>query len=333
MTNRPKTRQAMNLNALDLNALRVFERVAASGSFTAAARHFHRAVSSVSRQIRGLEEALGQPLLYRHTRAVALTEAGWRYYEEIREILERLDLATEALAYPDAEPSGVLRINAPVAFGQRQIVPLLHTFQRRHGGITAELQLSDQVIDPVREGQDITFRVGDLADSSLVARRLAPMNYVVAAAPSYLEVHGAPRTPESLSDHNCLLYQGEMGRQRWYFQTPDQSGSTPHEVSGNLYSNDAESLLRAALLGQGLVLFPTWLIGDALSQGELVPLLEAWRGEVMPGRRDIHVLTTERRLRTRKVRAFLDYLQESLAPQPAWDQWRERIGGLSNDHR
>jgi DNA-binding transcriptional LysR family regulator len=109
-----------------------------------------------------------------------------------------------------------------------------------------------------REGQDITFRVGNLADSSLVARRLVPMNYVVAAA----------------------------------------------------------------LLGQGLVLFPTWLIGDALSRGELVPLLKAWRGEVMPGRRDIHVLTTERRLRTRKVRAFLDYLRESLAPQPAWDRWR-----------
>ncbi|MGQ7244640.1 LysR substrate-binding domain-containing protein [Salinicola sp. V024] len=303
---------------MDLNALRVFERVAATGSFTAAAHHFHRAVSSVSRQIRGLEEAVGQPLLYRHTRAVTLTEAGERYYEEVREILERLDLATEALTYPYPEPSGVLRINAPVAFGQRQIVPLLHAFQRQHSGITAELQLSDHVVDPVREGHD----VGDLADSSLVARRLAPMNYVVAAAPSYLTANGEPRTPEALSDHNCLLYQGEMGRQRWYFQAPDQSGSIPFEVAGNLYSNDAESLLRAALLGQGLVLFPTWLIGDALSRGDLVPLLEAWRGEVMPGRRDIHVLTTERRLRTRKVRAFLDYLRESLEPQPAWDRWR-----------
>nr|WP_281504493.1 LysR family transcriptional regulator [Chromohalobacter sarecensis] len=316
---------SMDRNTIDLNALRVFERVAATGSFTATARHFHRAVSSISRQIRGLEESLGQPLLYRHTRAVTLTEAGWRYYEEVREILERLDLATEALAYPDTEPSGVLRINAPVAFGQRQIVPLLHRFQRRHAGITVELQLSDHVVDPVREGHDITFRVGDLADSSLVARRLAPMNYVVAAAQSYLDAHGAPETPEALADHNCLLYQGEMGRQRWYFQAPEQSGSTPFEVTGNLYSNDAESLLRAALMGQGLVLFPTWLINDALSRGELVPVLEAWRGEVMPGRRDIHVLTTERRLRTRKVRAFLDYLLESLEPRPAWDRWRERI--------
>lgn len=305
---------------MDLNALRVFERVAATGSFTATARHFHRAVSSISRQIQGLEEAVGQPLLYRHTRAVTLTEAGWRYYQEVRDILEQLDIATEALAHPGAEPSGMLRINAPVAFGQRQIVPLLHHFQERYPSIKAELQLNDHVIDPVREGHDITFRVGDLSDSSLVARRLAPMNYVIAASPSYLQAHGEPDSPETLARHNCLLYQGEMGRQRWYFQAPDHVSATPFEVTGNLYSNDAISLVHAALLGQGLVMFPTWLIADELKTGALVALLDSWRCEVMPGRRDIHVLTTERRLRSRKVRAFLDYLFESLAPVPPWDR-------------
>ncbi|MFL1453138.1 LysR substrate-binding domain-containing protein [Marinobacter sp. GN3S48] len=305
---------------MDLNALRVFERVAATGSFTAAARHFHRAVSSISRQIRGLEEAVGQPLLYRHTRAVTLTEAGVRYYEEVRDILERLDVATEELAHPAVELSGTLRINAPVAFGQRQIVPLLHHFQRRYPLLKAELQLNDRVVDPVREGHDVTFRVGELSDSSLVARRLAPMNYVIAAAPSYLEAHGEPESPESLAYHNCLLYQGEMGRQRWYFQAPDQPKATPFEVTGNLYSDDAISLLQAALLGQGLVMFPTWLIADELKSGALVPLLDSWRCEVNPGRRDIHVLTTERRLRSHKVRAFLDYLFESVGHVPPWDR-------------
>ncbi|CAM4199481.1 LysR family transcriptional regulator [Vreelandella rituensis] len=316
---------------MDLNALRVFERVAATGSFTAAARHFQRAVSSISRQIRGLEEAVGQPLLYRHTRAVTLTEAGWRYYEEVRDILDRLDVATQALTHPDAEPSGMLRINAPVAFGQRQIVPLLHRFQKRYPSLKAELQLNDHVVDPVREGHDVTFRVGKLSDSSLVARRLAPMNYVIAAAPSYLLTHGEPESPEALATHNCLLYQGEMGRQRWYFQAPDQASATPFEVIGNLYSNDAISLVHAALLGQGLVMFPTWLIADELKTGALVALLESWRCEVMPGRRDIHVLTTERRLRSRKVRVFLDYLFESLAPLPPWDRWREAV--LTNSGR
>lgn len=309
----------MNINTMDLNALRVFERVAATGSFTAAAHHFHRAVSSISRQIRGLEESVGQALFYRHTRAVTLTEAGTRYYEEVREILERLDLATEALAYPNTEPSGTLRVNAPVAFGQRQIVPLLYQFQRQYPGITAELQLSDQVVDPVREGHDITFRVGDLADSSLIARRIAPMNYVVAAAPSYLAIHGEPATPDELFNHNCLLYQGELGRQRWYFQASGHNSSTPYEVNGNLSSNDAITLLQAALLGQGLVMFPTWLIADELLNKSLIAVLKPWPCEVMSGRRDIHVLTTERRLRTPKVSAFLDYLFASISPKPPWD--------------
>ena len=310
---------------MDLNALRIFERVAATGSFTATARHFHRAVSSVSRQIASLEEALGQQLFYRHTRAVTLTEAGWRYYQEVREILERLDLATEALTAPNTAPSGVLRLNAPVAFGQRQIVPILHHFQRRYPAIKAELMLTDQLTDPVREGIDITFRVGELADSTLVARRLASMNYVVVAAPTYIQRCGRPNTPDDLEHHDCLLYQGEMGRQRWYFHHAEQPQAFAYKVDGSLYSNDAESLVRAALMGQGLVMFPTWLIADELASGKLLPLLEAWRCEVVPGRRDIHVLYAQRRLHTRKVSAFLDHLFEMVGSTPEWDRWREQL--------
>ncbi|HCR98945.1 MAG: LysR substrate-binding domain-containing protein [Halomonas sp.] len=309
---------------MDLNALRVFERVAATGSFTATARHFHRAVSSISRQIASLEESLGQQLLYRHTRAVTLTEAGERYYQDVRGILEQLDLATEALTAPNAEPSGVLRLNAPVAFGQRQIMPILHRFQQRYPAVNVELMLTDQLTDPVREGIDITFRVGELADTTLVARRLAPMNYVVAAAPSYLHNAGTPNTPDDLAQHSCLLYQGEMGRQRWYFHHPEQRQPLTCKVDGPLCSNDAESLVQAALMGHGLVMFPTWLIADELASGKLLPVLEAWRCEVAPGRRDIHVLYAQRRLHTRKVSAFLDHLFDMVGPAPAWDNWRER---------
>ncbi|MCB8889043.1 LysR family transcriptional regulator [Vreelandella malpeensis] len=309
---------------MDLNALRVFERVAATGSFTATAHHFHRAVSSISRQITALEESLGQQLLYRHTRAVTLTEAGERYYRNIREILDQLDLATEALQAPDSEPSGLLRINAPVAFGQRQIVPILHRFQRRHPAIKAELMLTDRLTDPVKESIDITFRVGELSDTTLVARRLAPMNYVVAAAPAYLERYGTPQTPESLCQHDCLLYQGEMGRQRWYFDQPGLDIPLICKVDGPLYSNSAESLLQAALMGQGLVMFPTWLIADELARQALLPVLEAWRGEVAPIRRDIHVLYGQRRLTAPKVSAFLAHLFEEMGDVPPWDRWQTR---------
>ncbi len=311
----------MNLRELDLNALKVFERVAATGSFTAAARHFHRAVSSVSRQIGALEQSVGQPLLYRHTRAVALTEAGARYYEEIRLILDQLNLATEALANPSPEPAGVLRINAPVAFGQRQVVPLLNQFQQKYPSIKAELFLTDQVIDPISGGHDITFRVGNLADSALISRRLAPMNYVVAASPQYTAQHGAPVSPDELVNHNCLVYQGELGRQRWFFQGHGNKDTLPVEVSGNLYSNDPESLVRAALLAQGLIIFPTWLISAELSAGTLIPLLQDWRSEVSDGRRDLYVLTQQRHSGVSKVRSFLDYLFESVTPHASWDRW------------
>lgn len=307
---------------MDLNALLVFERVAATGSFTAAAHHFHRAVSSVSRQIRALEQSVGQPLLYLHTRAVTLTEAGRQYYEEVRDILERLAIANEALRETQSEPGGVLRINAPIAFGQHQLVPLLHRFQQRFPAVKAELLLNDRVIDPVRERHDITFRVGNLVDSSLVARRLAPMNYVVAAAPAYLSKQGTPSNPDALGQHDCLVYQGELGRQRWYFQQGN-AGEQAYEVQGSLTSNDAGSLLRAALLGQGLVLFPTWLIADELAKGTLVTLLENWRCEVMPGRRELYVLTREGQITTPKVKAFMDYLTEAVTPIAPWDRWRD----------
>lgn len=304
---------------MDLNALRTFERVAATGSFTAAARHFHMAVSSVSRQVGSLEKSLGIRLLYRHTRAVTLTEAGQQYYEQIRGTLEQLDQATEALKSPPRAPSGTLHINSPVAFGRHQVVPLLRGFQTRYPDVRAELLLTDALTDPVREGSDITFRVGQLADSSLIARPLAPMHYVVAAAPAYLLEHGTPKTPEALKDHDCLLYQGQMGRQRWYFEHPESREPVAYELTGSLYSNDADSLLQAAILGQGIVLFPTWLMNESLASKQLVRLLSTWRCEVVPERRMIHVLTTDGRLRTPKVAAFMNYLQETIGDTPPWD--------------
>ena len=160
---------------LDLNALRTLRLVVDSGGFTAAAHRSHRAVSSVSRQIAALERGLGQTLFYRHTRAVELTEAGARYLEAIRPLLDELDLTTETIFERRDEPTGVLAINAPVAFGERQVVPLVHGFTRKHPRIKTELRLTDSFVDPVRSGSDITFRVGRLEDSSLVARRLGPM--------------------------------------------------------------------------------------------------------------------------------------------------------------
>lgn len=306
-------------NSIRLLALRLFVRIAANGSFAEAARYFDLPVSSVSRHIAGLERTLGQRLLYRHTRAVRLTDAGERYYQDLRHVLASLDLATEQVIGGAKHPQGLLRINAPVAFGRRHIAPLLASFQDEHPGIEVELTLNDAFIDPVQEGADIVIRVGALDDSSLVARQLATQRFVVCAAPAYLARHGEPHHPDALSDHNCLVYKGTRGKQPWYFRYSEDAQAQRYLVKGNLNSNNAESLVEAALQGQGIVLFPTWLLFDALREGDLIPILETHEALGEATREGIHVIYPENRLRSSKVAAFLTHLFVEIGDRPYWD--------------
>jgi len=308
---------------LDLNALRTLVQVATDGSFSAAAERMRRNVSSVSRQIAGLEESLGQRLFYRHTRAVRLTDDGQRYVNAVRPLLDALDQATETAFRADGTPSGVLHINGPVAFCQRQLMPLIADFQRRYPAVRAELRLTDTFVDPVQAGADITFRVGELADSSLIARPLAPMNYILAAAPSYLERHGIPDTPDALLGHDCLRYYGDYGRQLWFVRGHADTDFERLEIDGPLYSDNALSLLEAALLGQGLVLFPSWLMDRELRAGTLVPVLDEYQWAISPESRRIHMVYAEARLASPKVRAFIDHVLDAVGDPPVWDCWAQ----------
>ncbi|WP_348766805.1 LysR family transcriptional regulator [uncultured Salinisphaera sp.] len=312
----------MKRNALDLNALRLLQTVTETGSFTAAAQRSQRSVSAVSREIAAFERALGQRLFYRHTRAVSLTEAGRLYLDAVRPLVEQIDTATETLFSDEAEPAGVLSVNAPVAFGQRQLMALVGSFQARYRQIRVDLRLSDRFEDPVRRAHDVTFRVGQPADSALIARPLAPMRYIVAGAPSYLSQHAAPQTPTDLLAHACLRYQGDYGRQQWYWRSHADAAYTPLTVDGPLYSDDAVSLREAALAGSGLVLFPSWLIDRELAAGTLVPLLEDWQWEVTPQQRLIYMLYAERELAPPKTRAFVNHVLEQIGDPPLWDRWR-----------
>ncbi|MGV8842194.1 MAG: LysR family transcriptional regulator [Pseudomonas sp.] len=307
-------------NSLRVLTLRLFVRVAMTGSFADAARYYALPASSVSRHIAGLERALGQRLLYRHTRAVRLTDAGERYYHDVRQVLDSLDLATEQVIGDAKRPQGLLRINAPVAFGRRHIAPLLGRFQAAYPAINVELTLTDAFIDPVQEGADVVIRVGALSDSSLVARQLATQRFIACAAPAYLARHGSPSHPEALSEHNCLVYKGTRGIQPWYFRAPDNEKAQRYHVKGNLYGNNAESLVAAALQGQGIVLFPSWLLVDALREGALVPILEGFAASGEATLEGIHVIYPENRLRSSKVAAFLEHLFKEIGEQPYWDK-------------
>ncbi|MET0936806.1 MAG: LysR family transcriptional regulator [Luteibacter sp.] len=305
---------------MQLNGLRYFAMVAATGSFIATARHFRVPASSVSRHIAALEKEVGQQLLYRHTRAVRLTEAGERYYLTVREALDLLDMAGEQASDHDASPRGLVRINAPVALGRLHIAPILHELQKTYPDLSVQLTLTDAFIDPVQEGADLTVRVGTLEDSGLVARSIAPQRYIVCASQAYLDARGVPDSPAQLVEHNCLVYRGQRGAQRWYFREPGRARFESIAVSGSFQSNNAETLVSAAEASLGVVLFPTWLFeAGSFQPGRLVTVLAAWEASVDAEPPGIHLVSPENRSRSKKVRVVTDFLLERIGAPPYWD--------------
>lgn len=306
---------------MHLKAHRFFAMVAVTGSFSATARHFQVPASSVSRFIAALEREVGQQLLFRNTRAVKLTEAGERYYLQIREVLELLDAADEEITGKGAEIRGLVRINAPVALGHLHLVQLLDGLYEKYPELTVELTVTDAFIDPVQEGADITFRVGHMEDSGLIGRKICDQQHVLCASPDYLEKHGEPKTPQDLRQHCCLVYKGLGGLQRWHFRDPQTGAQQIIDVNGPLRSNNAQVLVEAALAGRGIVFFPSWLFSKAsFSNHELVRLLPQWGGSVEEVQSQIYLLSPENRLRSQKTRAVWDYFIEAIGSPPYWDE-------------
>lgn len=305
---------------MHLKAHRFFAMVAVTGSFSATARHFQVPASSVSRFIAALEREVGQQLLYRNTRAVKLTDAGERYYVHIREILELLDAADEQIAGKAGGIRGLVKINAPVALGHLHIVKLLNGLDALYPELIVDLTVTDAFIDPVQEGADITFRVGQLEDSGLIGRKICDQHYVLAASAEYLQKHGTPASPQDLRNHACLVYKGSGGAQRWYFGRPGGEMSDIIEVHGPLRSNNGEVLLQAALGGRGIVFFPSWLFSqESFRSGLMVRLLPDWVGAVDPIPSQIHLISPENRLRSQKVRVVWDYFLSAIGSPPYWD--------------
>ena len=305
---------------MHLKAHRFFAMVAVTGSFSATARHFQVPASSVSRFIAALEREVGQQLLYRNTRAVKLTEAGEQYYLQIREVLELLDAADEAVTGKGGEVRGLVRINAPVAFGHLHIVKLLNGLYDKYPELTVELTVTDAFIDPVQEGIDIIFRVGHLQDSGLIARKICDQRYVLCASAAYVKKHGQPTSPQDLRNHACLVYKGVSGVQRWHFRHSGHDAVEIMDVNGPLRSNNGQVLLEAVLEGRGIVLFPSWLFSKgSFKRKELIQLLPEWEGSVEASPSPIHLISPQNRLRSQKVRVVWDYFLEAIGTPPYWE--------------
>lgn len=303
--------------AINFRTLLFFIGVFDEQSFSAVARREGVSASMISRVILQLEDTLGQQLFYRNTRAVIPTEAGRLFIDYARAMTEQLSEARTEMLDRSLEPSGLIRINAPVFFGQRHIAPWLTELSNRYPRLQIELTQTDDYIDPHRDAADVIFRIGTLTDSSFHARVFGTQHYHLVASPEYVEKHGQPASPAELSEHKCLVYRGFSGPNRWLFRKPG-SRWTHFPVNGLLMSNNAESLLTSALGGMGMVLFPDWLIGDSLKKGALVRVMEKYQGASKTEPQHVAAIYPNVRHPPLNVRAVIDYYVEVFGTPLYW---------------
>ena len=297
-----------------LYEMSVFEKVVAAGSLSAAARDLGVSTAVVSRRLAALEARLGVRLVNRTTRRLALTDEGASYHEACARILAEIEDADSAAAAQRVEPQGLLKVALPASFGHKHIAPLVPPFAARYPKIELAFSLSDRTVNVIAEGYDLAIRIGELEDSSLAARKLAPNRRVVCASPQYLREHPAPRVPEDLRQHNCLTTTDLQ--MNWEYKGPDGKRGMVR-VAGHYACDNWEVLREWAMAGLGVALKSTWDVRRQLGDGLLVPLLPEYDFGTDVA---IYAVYPHRRYLPAKTRVFIDYLAESFGPEPYWDQ-------------
>lgn len=300
-----------------LFAMRVFQRVASTRSFTDTGELMGVATSSVSRHVDALETHLGVKLLTRSTRRLSLTETGRAYKEQVDALLADLDAMHENIAAHGAEPRGKLKVSAPRVFGKRLLAPLVPAFLKAYPKMTLELSLTDEYVDLVETDTDLAIRIGALGDSSLVSRALGRYRRVLCCHPSYLEGREPPAMPQDLAAHNCLRYRRSGERVVWSFgqlEHGERGETFDFLPQGDLAANDIEVLLSAALAGAGIAQLPNWLVRDALAEGQLVQLLPCHPIASSLQAAGIHFVYALNRRKSRKVHAFMEFVADRTAP-------------------
>jgi DNA-binding transcriptional LysR family regulator len=290
-----------------LAAMRSFRRVVELGSFSRAAEDLALSPAGLSKQVRQLEEHLGAVLIQRTTRRMSLTETGSRYFAECCRLLDGLHELERSVSETATEVTGRLRVNAPVSFGLTVLSPLLPAFLASHPKLKIDLTLNDQLLDMVGAGFDVSIRVrAELADSSLVARRLADLEQVICASPTYLTERGTPMQMDDLHQHTCLAYTLADSPTLWTLNGPD--GPISIAVQARITANNSLMLRDLLVAGAGVGTLPSFLAYPCIERGELVPVLSDYK---FPTRHVFAVYPTARHLQ-RKVRAFVDFLSNTL---------------------
>ncbi|MGV6816863.1 MAG: LysR family transcriptional regulator [Thiotrichales bacterium] len=298
--------------------MRSFVRVVEAGSISAAADRLGMAKSVVSRRLKELESHLGVELFHRTTRSMNLTDTGRAFYHQSVRILDDLLEAEAAASQAHTTLQGRLKIALPSSFGLLHMTPALNDFLDAHPHIEFDLDFNDREVDLIQEGFDLAIRIARLPDSSLIARRLAPINMVLCASPDYLQQHGEPQHPDELSRHRCLTYSLLKDPYTWSFiDTQQQQHNVP--IRSVMQASAGDFLKQAAIRGHGLVYLPTFLAYEAIETGELLPLMRSFQPEAM----DAYAIYPPTRHLSQRVRALVDFLAARFAGTPYWDECLE----------
>lgn len=296
----------------NLGDLEVFARVIATGSMSMAARDLGLSPAVVSKRIKRLEDRLGTRLLQRTTRQISLTEAGQGFHQRILAVLAGIEEAETYASGRSSDVSGTLKISAPTSFGRMHIAPHLKAFMDAHPDLAIQLVLSDEFTDIVGGGFDLAIRIAELTDSTLVAKRLAPVRRLLCASPDYITAHGMPRNIDDLKRHRCLPAHNH---DVWRLEGPQ--GTLNIRPEGMLITNSSEVIREAVIAGLGIALRSTWDIGEELKSGRLVQVLPDYEGSHNVA---LSAVYPSRQFLPAKVRLFIDYLAELYGPVPYWER-------------
>ena len=292
-----------------------FTRVVEAGSISGAADRLGVAKSAVSRRLKELEAHLGVELFHRTTRRMNLTDSGRDFYHQCVRILEDVLEAELATAEAHATLKGGLRVALPSSFGLTHVGPAINEFLQSHPEIEFDLDFNDREVDLMQEGFDLAIRIADLPDSSLIARRLAPIQSVVCASPAYLKEMGVPQTPDELSRHRCLVYTLLPDFENWRL-TGSEGEIIKTKIRISLKASTGEFLRDAAVAGRGIIMVPAFMAYKEIERGDLVPLLTDYR----PPQLNAYAIYPKTRHLSQRVRAFVDFLAKRFEGTPYWDQ-------------
>lgn len=294
---------------MDLIAgMKLFVRVAETGGFSSVAREASSSQPTVSRTVAALEAHLGVRLLNRSSRAVTLTDDGRAFYAQATRALEAIAEAEASVGRRHGQPTGLLRLGTPVAFGRLHVAPRIPAFLAQYPDLEIDLSMTDAFVDLVGEGLDLVIRVGMLEDRSLIARRIGLTRRVTVASADYLARRDVPKSPADLRDHDCVVYTRLATGNRWHFAGSDG----PVTVRGRFRADNSEAVREAVIAGAGIAVIPVWMFTDEITSGRVRIILHEYEPSALP----IHAVYPSRRQVSAKVRAMIDFLGRAFAADP-----------------